>query len=293
MKKVYLAIAVPLCLFITLAFSGCGPMFDFLWYSYGFIKGLEELDMDQYEEMVNGLYYQMQQFRVLPVDDEEYSDIEETPYYVSDYYADTSNYKMDALFIEREVRGECVRGLGFWPLAFDFVGAIDGSTRTVPLYIKIGSVYCPGTIMVCGPKYFNVHYINDEGADFRVFYCGRKTDLLVLGYGSAITYYVPCEQLEEYQELCDLESRTERTDIIKAANVEYRLNAEELEKYYYVDYVESGECVRNIPPEPNRKGYRFLGWYLDEAGVYKFDFDTPITAAEGESMPLFAKWEEE
>ena len=49
--------------------------------------------------------------------------------------------------------------------------------------------------------------------------------------------------------------------------------------------VQDGECVVK-PEKPTRSGYRFIGWYVDEKLITKFDFDTPIT----EDMILYANW---
>lgn len=42
------------------------------------------------------------------------------------------------------------------------------------------------------------------------------------------------------------------------------------------------------PEEPERDGYLFEGWYLDETGTKIFDFDTTIN----EDITVYAKWEE-
>lgn len=40
------------------------------------------------------------------------------------------------------------------------------------------------------------------------------------------------------------------------------------------------------PEPPTREGYRFGGWYIDEATNEPWDFDTAV----GDSMELYAKW---
>lgn len=211
-------------------------------------------------------------------------------YFACDTYEDLENPVVDALFLMREANGTLVKGLGAAPGYGSTANRIDMLSNS----IEIASVYCPGTITNCVSDYFAVHNIDDPEADLRIFYCGEVADLSVLGYGAGILYYVPFEQLAEYEELWATYYSTvyAADDVrIKAANVEYHLNAEGLEEFYYVDYVESGETIRNIPPEPTRKGYRFLGWYSDEDGMQEFDFDSPIAATDG-SLALFAKWKE-
>ena len=68
------------------------------------------------------------------------------------------------------------------------------------------------------------------------------------------------------------------------------LNAEGMEEYYYIDYVAEGGTIENIPPEPTREGYEFMGWFTDETGTEEYDFSQPINAEGQESLSLFAGW---
>ena len=77
----------------------------------------------------------------------------------------------------------------------------------------------------------------------------------------------------------------------RAANIEYRYNAEERPVYYYVDHVEEGGVIEKIPPEPTREGYEFKGWFTDENGTQAWDFSQPIRTGEQESLKLFARWQ--
>ncbi len=50
-------------------------------------------------------------------------------------------------------------------------------------------------------------------------------------------------------------------------------------------HVKSGATVEK-PAAPTRSGYRFGGWYTDQALKHVYDFSAPVTA----SMTLYAKW---
>ncbi|MBR2967508.1 MAG: InlB B-repeat-containing protein, partial [Clostridia bacterium] len=89
------------------------------------------------------------------------------------------------------------------------------------------------------------------------------------------------------------------------ANVSYLYNYDYApnEGYYWVDsYNES--IITFIPPEPEREGYSFDGWYKEEECINAWDFTTDITGKEikmeenkvydtYEGIYLYAKWIEE
>ena len=89
------------------------------------------------------------------------------------------------------------------------------------------------------------------------------------------------------------------------ANVSYMYNYDNCpnDGYYWVDsYDES--IITFIPPNPEREGYIFDGWYKEEECINKWDFNTDITGEEliieyenqYEEYPgiyLYAKWIEE
>lgn len=50
--------------------------------------------------------------------------------------------------------------------------------------------------------------------------------------------------------------------------------------------LESGTSAAK-PADPQRSGYKFLGWYTDSAFTTPFDFSAPVTA----NITLYAKWE--
>lgn len=67
-------------------------------------------------------------------------------------------------------------------------------------------------------------------------------------------------------------------------NVSYMYNYEgaENEGYYWVDSYDN-ETIQFIPPEPQREGYTFEGWYKEKECINKWDFEVDKTK---EEIPL-------
>lgn len=260
MKKTFIIIISALLLFVgTLGVSGCKE-----------ISGFFETEL---YVIVDGLRYR----HWYPQDGEYYAS--------ATYYGDNKNLIKEAQFILREINGIPVKCLGVTPFMSADADPIISNLDSA----EIHNVYCPGSIEVCLTDYFDTYYVNKPGIDFHIYYCGTVTDLSLMGVGVSIVYYVPFDQLEEYQSLWE-ESKGNRN--LEAANIEYHLNTDGMEKYYYIDYVEDGKTIENIPPEPTREGYNFVGWYLDENGTQEWDFEAPVTRDESENLVFFAKWQE-
>ncbi|MCI8612070.1 MAG: InlB B-repeat-containing protein, partial [Clostridia bacterium] len=120
-------------------------------------------------------------------------------------------------------------------------------------------LYAPGSIDYVDFDYLTAY----NGNCLSVFYCGSVTDFYhCMGNHSSekilLKAYVPNRLYAEFAEAShgagkDLE--------IYKANISYRMNAAEKSEYYYVDYVNYGEKIANVPPAPTREGYKFGGWY--------------------------------
>ena len=90
------------------------------------------------------------------------------------------------------------------------------------------------------------------------------------------------------------------------ANVSYFYNydIEENYGYYWIDDWDYGSKIEFIPPEPERKGYTFGGWYKEPECINEWDFETDVLPEErteineeGEEevvyqeTKLYVKWE--
>lgn len=91
----------------------------------------------------------------------------------------------------------------------------------------------------------------------------------------------------------------------KRANLSYCYNYENApnDGYYWIDDWGYGAKIEFIPPEPERKGYTFGGWYKEPECINKWNFETDVLPEErteinedGEEevvyqeTKLYAKW---
>ena len=58
------------------------------------------------------------------------------------------------------------------------------------------------------------------------------------------------------------------------------------DKVYQSVEIRHDEAVPEPEKDPVKSGYRFTGWYLDEAGTEKYDFTSPVT----DDLALYAGW---
>ena len=126
------------------------------------------------------------------------------------------------------------------------------------------------------------------GWETKLFYCGEIIDVNSLDVdGRKIQIYVPAEKYGLFE---DVLTEHFRGSLLKA-NVTYYLNYDE-NNYYYIDYYENGEKILYIPPEPQRDGYSFGGWFkeADCVNQWNFDFDTLQITNEEQEVKLYAKW---
>lgn len=221
-----------------------------------------------------------------PDEIKEYGDWYYTAGNIAEY--DETGEPNTAQFIAAEVDGVPVLGLGY-VLFMNSVGESHGSSTLKKLHI-------PSTIISLNQSYFN-RCDGSLGDDISWFYCGRPKDLSVYNSYEKENIYVPNEKYSDFVELLP-ENALENIPFYKA-NVSYRLNMQELPKYYqteyyYVDYVEYGKEIENIPPEPKMFEYKFGGWYTESDCINQWNFaDTVPQPAEGEDfneLCLYAKW---
>lgn len=180
-------------------------------------------------------------------------------------------------FVEMQIDGIPVEQLGF--SSFGIAGNIYDE--------DILRLYTPGSIKkICGG------YVGCAIKNLEVFYCGETRDVAyICNYQQFHHYkiYGPAERAEDFQALWTIEDQS-----VYKANVSYRLNADELPEYYYVDWVEYGEVIENVPPEPTMYGYEFGGWYTESDCINQWNFANAVPQPnEGEDFKelcLYAAW---
>lgn len=106
----------------------------------------------------------------------------------------------------------------------------------------------------------------------------------------------------EYYHWDNSENGLISVDTCLIANVTYRYNYENSPNSdcYWVDSYDESE-ITFIPPEPQREGYKFDGWYKEAECINEWDFETDKTGKEIKIKPLtftdiyegvylYAKW---
>lgn len=168
-------------------------------------------------------------------------------------------------------------GFGFGGNGYFYPRGPEGSTR-------IKRCYFPHTIETVSCDYMRYA----RGNKMKLFYCGEIIDLNDLD-DKTFEIYVPAEKYALFEEA--LTKEYFRGSLLKA-DVSYYLNYDE-NNYYYVDYYENGEKILYIPPEPQRDGYSFVGWFKESGCLNRWDFEVDALqiTEEMQEIKLFAKWE--
>lgn len=190
--------------------------------------------------------------------------------------------KNGAVFFPEKIGKYTVSKLGFNSgMGFGGNGYLTTVSSNGP---NIQRCYFPHTITEVRHGYMSL----SGGWKTKLFYCGEIVGLETLDNdGRHIQIYVPTEKYALFEAVL---SKYFRGSLLKA-NVSYYLNYDE-NNYYYIDYYENGEKILYIPPEPQRTGYSFGGWFKESDCVnqWNFDTDTVQITEEKQEVRLYAKW---
>ena len=123
---------------------------------------------------------------------------------------------------------------------------------------------------------------------------GPEETIIILNFSYNPTYY-KYEFVQDVYFSDDKKGELTRSKNKHVANVRFYMNLPETDAKFYstprihwIDNLNVGERIKTIPPIPNREGYIFSGWYMEEACTTAFNFDLE----KGEDdMELYAKWE--
>lgn len=194
-----------------------------------------------------------------------------------------SGLEQTVLIYPEEVDGIPVYGIGYE------LQLINGTEPVGEFYsMKLEKLYYPTM-----PKERIVGNLSFSHTGYSVLWVLGKE--VVGGEGSIYgwNFYSSC-----------VRQRTIRNNLCQIANVSYLYNYNENpnDGYYWVDsYNES--VITFIPPEPQRDGFAFAGWYKEAECINKWDFSIDITGKEivldsnktydsYEGIYLYAKWVE-
>lgn len=268
MKKRLFLVFIIICILLCLtSLSGC----------LGLLNAISESNFEY-----NGMHFSSRS--VTERSPEEFKSYNE-------YYAagDLNDKTAQTYFIPAYVKGKPVLELG------DVSSFMSGIYISAP---KLAVLYIPDTVLVIDRP--GDVYVEKHADNFKAFYCGAVVNLAELArFSENDKCYVPAEKFEEFTNAWitkphNTNQGSADVNLFKA-NIKYRLNADHMNEYYYVDYVESGTHIVNIPPEPERDGYKFDGWHIEKECFTQWNFNSiPILTAteynpDGE-FNLYAKW---
>ena len=188
--------------------------------------------------------------------------------------------KSGAVFFPEKIENYTVSKLGFNSgLGFGGNGYFHMSYQNGTV---IRRCYFPRSIKEIGSGYMYL-----TSGNLQIFYCGEIVDLNNFNADEKVKIYVPSEKYALFKEVL---SEYFGGGLLKA-NVSYCLNYDG-NNYYYIDYYECGEKIMYIPPEPQRDGYSFGGWFKESDCINEWNFsvDTLQIAEEEQDVKLYAKW---
>ncbi len=189
--------------------------------------------------------------------------------------------KSGAVFFPEHIGNYTVSKIGFASgLGFGGNGYFHMSDQNGTVIMRC---YFPRTI-----KEISSDYMKFAG-NLKIFYCGEVIDLIGFDVEFRnVEIYVPAEKYDLFKNV--LSEKYFRGSLLKA-NVSYNLNYDE-NNYYYIDYYENDEKILYIPPEPQRDGYSFGGWFKESDCINRWDFgtDTLQISEETQEIQLYAKW---
>lgn len=161
------------------------------------------------------------------------------------------------------------------------IGRGNGTFSQSSDSVRVDTLYAPYTI-----RSIYDGYLMWAGENFKLMYCGDVVDLSIIDQkNDEVLFYVPRVRYQEFDEVFSGDK-----SYLRMANVVYDLNYDE-HSFYYVDYVEMEDKIKNTPLSPVREGYQFDGWYKEKECIIKFDFASDsVSVNENGEMRLYAKW---
>lgn len=151
--------------------------------------------------------------------------------------------------------------------------------------------------------YFNSDIIINTYLDNAVFFSITNIENIKIFLPNT-THLIEGVQHRGYNLYYSNEFYIKNNDIVanlggKVANVSYCYNYEKEFETFFIDDIDGGK-IENIPPVPQRGGYKFIGWYKEKDCINEWNFENDIVPAKvynnvGEHQYyetiLYAKWE--
>lgn len=192
------------------------------------------------------------------------------------------------LVIPEEIDGVKVSTIGERPLLqmWSSIGWADICSD------NLEKIYIPFSIYIMGGSFRNSPNL-------------EKAIIITNGFVNGLNGRDETQIIRYYSNMEYLDFSAHSQEYNGRANVSYFYNydIEENYGYYWIDDYDYGSKIEFIPPEPERKGYTFGGWYKEPECINKWNFETDVLPEErteineeGEEevvyqeTKLYAKW---
>ena len=179
--------------------------------------------------------------------------------------------------IPKTLKGKTVKRIGYSQK--NMIGAESQGGFYWEKDSNITEVYIPSTVTEIDGMFFL--YKTDYYINFNKKFKSRVTNAYRYGNGVTSTYTYPIDifvasrENEAFRKF--INHYGYNTEGRKIANVYFNANpSEDYEFCHWLDYIEGESKIRKPKTDPQRKGYRFTGWYTEPECVNVWDFDRTI-----------------
>lgn len=209
----------------------------------------------------------------------------------------SEEYKTAKLIGNKEesvINGEAILPTNLKGYTINRIQKVNGLSLSLSCYdIYPDKLFVPGVnysfSSMIGFPYANkkIIFLNTEPDQYSKGFNLRNDNHTCYPYKRSVFYYVPKTSLDAFESKYNEYTYGK----FKGANVSYFYNYEDSPNsgYCWVDDLDAGDRIKTIPMAPQREGYGFGGWYLEEECITPFSFDSFIMTENGE-LNLYAKW---
>ena len=119
----------------------------------------------------------------------------------------------------------------------------------------------------------------------------KSVDLMICSLNENFGISTSYHKKYFYRAMLDDMSEEKRKGYYPANIVFMNNHSEEINGgYYWLDNISMGEKIP-LPPNPEREGYAFGGWYTEPECINKWDFDMTLNLEKNEEFRLYAGWQ--
>lgn len=164
-----------------------------------------------------------------------------------------------------------------------YIGYRDWNTFTESFFHlesdNLKKVYIHENIKSVYPEAF--YYFRENEYDLDVMICAIERPYSIFFERYFVKFYI----YKSLYESTRFNSNVYNANIVFMNNYSAEING----GYYSLDNIIAGEKIP-LPPDPEREGYIFDGWYIEPECINKWDFETSPVIEEDAEFRLYAGW---